>query len=211
MAIVINGSGTLSGLAVGGLPDGTVDAGTLATNSVDSAELIDGAIDGSHLASGVGTGLAEADNWRLTTSFTGDADPIASNWERVDTAGQNKLGTGMTQSSGIFTFPSTGIWSIHFEIQNASTALTLWVAATVQMTQNNSSYVTLLSSYPSIFNSDPSWVYVKNQVQTLVDITNTSTHKVRFHINVDGGASAQTTGSSTENKTNVIFTRLGDT
>ena len=64
MAIVINGSGTVTGLAVGGLPDGTVDAGTLATdsvsavkiaaNSVDSAELIDGAVDGSHLASGVG-------------------------------------------------------------------------------------------------------------------------------------------------------------
>ena len=33
MAIVINGSGTVTGLAVGGLPDGTVDAGTLATNS----------------------------------------------------------------------------------------------------------------------------------------------------------------------------------
>jgi hypothetical protein len=50
MAIVINGSGTLSGLAVGGLPDGTVDAGTLATDSVDSAELIDGAVDNSHMA-----------------------------------------------------------------------------------------------------------------------------------------------------------------
>jgi hypothetical protein len=50
MAIVINGSGTVTGLAVGGLPDGTVDAGTLATNSVDSAELIDGAIDTSHIA-----------------------------------------------------------------------------------------------------------------------------------------------------------------
>jgi len=50
MAIVINGSGTVTGLAVGGLPDGTVDAGTLATNSVDSAELIDGAIDDSHIA-----------------------------------------------------------------------------------------------------------------------------------------------------------------
>ena len=33
MAIVINGSGTVTGLAVGGLPDGTVDAGTLATIS----------------------------------------------------------------------------------------------------------------------------------------------------------------------------------
>jgi len=54
MAVVINGSGTVTGLAVGGLPDGTVDAGTLATNSVDSAELVDGSIDSSHLASGVG-------------------------------------------------------------------------------------------------------------------------------------------------------------
>ena len=50
MAIVINGSGTVTGISVGGLPDGIVDAGTLATNSVDSAELIDGAVDASHLA-----------------------------------------------------------------------------------------------------------------------------------------------------------------
>jgi len=49
MAIVINGSGTVTGLSVGGLPDGTVDAGTLATNSVDSAELIDGSVDDSHI------------------------------------------------------------------------------------------------------------------------------------------------------------------
>ena len=61
MAIVINGSGTISGISVGGLPDSIVDAGTLATdsvtaakiatNSVDSAELIDGAVDDSHMAS----------------------------------------------------------------------------------------------------------------------------------------------------------------
>ena len=50
MAIVINGSGTVTGLAVGGLPDGTVDAGTLATDSVDSAELVDGSTDTAHIA-----------------------------------------------------------------------------------------------------------------------------------------------------------------
>jgi len=33
MAVVINGSGTVTGLAVGGLPDGIVDSGTLAVNS----------------------------------------------------------------------------------------------------------------------------------------------------------------------------------
>ncbi len=50
MAIVINGSGTVTGISVGGLPDGIVDAGTLATDSVDSAELIDGSIDTAHIA-----------------------------------------------------------------------------------------------------------------------------------------------------------------
>jgi len=50
MAVVINGNGTVTGIAVGGLPDGIVDSGTLATNSVDSAELVDGSIDTAHIA-----------------------------------------------------------------------------------------------------------------------------------------------------------------
>ncbi len=72
MAIVINGSGTVTGLSVGGLPDGTVDAGTLATNSVDSAELIDGAVDSSHLASGVG-GVAGISSSADATAMTIDS------------------------------------------------------------------------------------------------------------------------------------------
>jgi len=41
MAVVINGSGTVTGLSVGGLPDGTVDAGTLATDSVTAVKIPD--------------------------------------------------------------------------------------------------------------------------------------------------------------------------
>ena len=83
MAIVINGSGTVTGISVGGLPDGIVDSGTLATNSVDSAELIDGSIDAAHLASGVGVAT-----WELVGSITstgntsvtigGDSSPVFS-------------------------------------------------------------------------------------------------------------------------------------
>ena len=38
MAIVINGSGTVTGLSVGGLPDGTVDEDTLAASSVSATK-----------------------------------------------------------------------------------------------------------------------------------------------------------------------------
>jgi len=52
MAVVINGSGTVTGLSVGGLPDGTVDAGTLATDSVTAAKLKDDAIAVGDLPAG---------------------------------------------------------------------------------------------------------------------------------------------------------------
>ena len=39
MPVTINGDGSISGLAVGGLPDGSVDADTLASNSVTDAKI----------------------------------------------------------------------------------------------------------------------------------------------------------------------------
>ena len=84
MAIVINGSGTVTGISVGGLPDGVVDAGTLATNSVDSAELIDGSIDNSHLADdAVGTDelandVAISTSGAITTTGTFTANSSSS-------------------------------------------------------------------------------------------------------------------------------------
>jgi len=41
MAITINGSGTVTGISVGGLPDGIVDDGTLATDSVTAVKIPD--------------------------------------------------------------------------------------------------------------------------------------------------------------------------
>ena len=72
MAIVINGSGTVTGLAVGGLPDGTVDAGTLATNSVTAAKLEVSAITGADLPAGsVVQATQTINNTQYSTSNTG--------------------------------------------------------------------------------------------------------------------------------------------
>ena len=115
MAIVINGSGTVTGLAVGGLPDGTVDAGTLATNSVDSAELIDGAVDNSHLAGAVttdklGTGAILRQFYtRMTTDLN------TSSQSYVDLGGSITL-TPLSTSSKFFITAS-----IHSYLSNQTT------------------------------------------------------------------------------------------
>ena len=44
MSITVNGSGTITGISAGGLPDGSVDADTLAANSVTAAKIVDGTI-----------------------------------------------------------------------------------------------------------------------------------------------------------------------
>ena len=75
--------------------------------TIDGLLIKDGAIPS------IAGGLEEVDVWHLTTDFTGDASPIASNLSRWATTWE-KIGTGMTESSGIFTFPSTGIWRIEF-------------------------------------------------------------------------------------------------
>ena len=84
MAIVINGSGTVTGISVGGLPDGIVDSGTLATNSVDSAELINGSIDTAHIAADQITGAilpagtilqVQKSTIRTSSSTTASATP----------------------------------------------------------------------------------------------------------------------------------------
>jgi len=52
MPVTINGDGSITGLAVGGLPNGTVDADTLASNAVTSTKLASGAITSSALPTG---------------------------------------------------------------------------------------------------------------------------------------------------------------
>lgn len=59
MPITLNGSGTVTGVSVGGLPDGIVDADMLASSSVTAAKL----------ASGVGGKILQVLNQESTTGF----------------------------------------------------------------------------------------------------------------------------------------------
>jgi len=155
-------------------------------------------------------GITEADQWRLTTSFTGDADPIASNLERVDNSGWGKLGTGMSESSGIFTFPSTGIWFVKFRLNTSYNGQNRYATARIELTTNNSSYSNVASSDAGMENSSGGNLYQNTLTETLIDCTDTSNVKVRFGVNNEDD-STTVAGNTDISITSMMFIRLGNT
>ena len=162
------------------------------------------AISGANLT-GISAGITDADQWRVTTNFTvSGGGVIGSNWERNDNQ-FDKIGNGMTESSGIFTFPSTGIWRIVLCF-NANASSLQYVGANIQSTQNNSSFSTIAENYDSAGGTN---YFVCVVVDTIYDCTNTSTHKVRFQHSTPGSTTYE--GHSTYQRSGVTFIRLGDT
>ena len=157
-------------------------------------------------------GITMVDNWRLTTSFqTGDANPISSNLERSDTAAPafGYYGSQMSVSSGIWTFPSTGIYRIDAVIQFALPGGNQYNGVEIQGTANNSSYTALSNNYNHINNvSNPT--YSQTVSNLMVDITDTTNQKIKFRI-VNANSSTEVLGDSTYDYTYFRFTRLGDT
>ena len=155
-------------------------------------------------------GITMADQWRLTTDLSGSNsnDFITSNLERVDTGGQGTLGTGMSESSGVFTFPSTGIYKVDFQFSAYSTSSQRYVGVRIQVTTDNNNYYILTDSSDGIYvPSTSSWGTA--ETSTLIDVTDTSNVKVKF--NYYGIGSIVFKGSSTQNRTFMTFIRLGDT
>ena len=154
---------------------------------------------------GITQGITMADNWRLTADVTSDSNPITSNLEQVDTAGQGTLGSAMTQSSGVFTFPSTGIYKVEF-IGNGVSNGSDNILFAIMCTTNNSSYVEIARNFYGVGQTQIGTSYCSS----LVDVTDTSNVKVSFQIgSLDAGSYAN--GDSTKTRTGMMFTRLGDT
>ena len=160
------------------------------------------------VASAAGGGITEADQYRLTSTFSGSANPITGTWERNDTV-FDKIGTGMSVSSGNFTFPSTGIYKVEFNsLFSKSSGDTQYVAAKINITENNSSYSLRATGYGFI-NEAGGETYSGATCQTIIDVTNTTNIKVQFGV-VNQSAS-DFYGDTSQNKTTVTFVRLGDT
>jgi len=150
-----------------------------------------------------GGGITEADIFELTSSFSpGGSAYITANLSRSNDSGFGKLGTGMSESSGVFTFPSTGYWVINWihVAQHSSNDGSNYVS--LQYTSNNSSYAN---------SGTPAWAGQRVSHDPtlsassfhLLDITDTANQKVKFY--------CSSYNPTVLNAFNVMFLKIGET
>ena len=156
-----------------------------------------------------GTGITEADQWRLTANLSGN-NFITSNLERSDTYGAGYIGTGMSQSSGVFTFPSTGIWKVEFNPNYRLNGNTRVIEAKIYTTPDNSTYNVAAYANTFIQQTESNETAASTYLQINFDVTNTSNDKVKFYSEYTNQSTLMK-GSTSGNWTTMTFTRLGDT
>ncbi len=181
---------------------------TFPNNDGDANQVL--TTDGSGVLSfAAAGGITVADQWRLTANLTATNGTISSNLEQVDTAPQGTLGSAMTVSSGIFTFPSTGFYLVGFHGYGANSSSADNMTVIIKGTTNNSSYVSIAET------SDSAGGAAQDQIasfstQSIVDVTNTTNVKVLFETSSFASGS-YLAGSTDTNYSAFHFIRLGDT
>jgi len=154
-------------------------------------------------------GITMADQWRWTAAFTGTTS-VTSNWERNDT-NFDKIGTGMTESSGIFTFPSTGIYHVSTGTSFNLNSNSRYNGIMIELSTNGgSSFTDVAEGYAHISNNTSSATYANAHANAMIDVTNTSNFKIRIRVS-HHDANTSSMGSSSLNNNYTNFIRLGDT
>ena len=147
----------------------------------------------------------EVDMWRLTTNQTADGN--LTNLERCDDASFSKIGTGLSfdSSGGIFTFPRTGVYQVLVQATGRATSgdtVSIWTQVSTDNFSSND-----ITSQTTVGDDDSNNTAAFGQ--QFVNITNTSTHKVRFYgASIASGSYIQ--GDTDSNVTSFSFIRLGD-
>jgi hypothetical protein len=205
--------------------DGTVTTAKLADSSVSLAKLTaTGTKDATTFLRGDNTfsalpasGITEADEWRLTSNKTvsNTFSSITTNLARTTRAGFSLLGTGMSESSGIFTFPNTGYWIVGVLNNYTTTNANRSNAVRLYVTTNNSTYYNIGASGVNVSDDGgASNSFGTIYSEYLIDVTNTSNVKVYFDCIANNSTmvyNGSTSSTSDGSSTRFMFRRIGDT
>ena len=210
------------GLSVSGVSTltGGLKVGTAITMSDNGNFGITGIMTASNFVGGganvtgvsAANGITDLDAWAVSANYqaSSGSNIISSNWyQYADRTSWPGVGSEMTESSGVFTFPKTGLWHIHFAVgayNDSNNSGNYFGGQVYYSSDSGGSYSAVTSSYDAIAgNSD----HGTNTMETYLDITDASTARVKFHTNI--AASKAIFGDSSQWRTGVVFTRFGDT
>ena len=150
-------------------------------------------------------GITMADQWRLAGDNNKTNDQVIdSNWERTDTFFA-QIGTGMSESSGVFTFPQTGVYFVLAQLQMNGNASYAGVSVEIS-TNSGGSYGGFTYGYQNLSTVGG---YHHLSLHGICDIANVSTHRLRML--AVNNASTQYSGNTNNYRCGMTFIRLGDT
>tara|TARA_Y100000114_G_scaffold37206_1_gene32823 strand:- start:252 stop:941 length:690 start_codon:yes stop_codon:yes gene_type:complete len=229
MALNINGTTGISGV------DGSVSAPALtgtdsntgitfpaadtikfSTGGVERMQITNSGISGTGISDG---GLSMVDMYFLKQNVAvgndteADLDSYFDRMTVYPNSAFTGIGTGMTKSGAIFSFPSTGHYEIDFHAQFSCQGYdsARYTHADIVYTVDDSNYNVLNRSrgqsieYPTNLGNRFSF----NITTAIFDVTNISTHKIKLRVQHD--QPYLIFGSTTEVTTYCIFKKIADT
>ena len=175
------------------------------------------AISGANLT-GISAGITHARSYRITSSYTltSGSAVLTSNWEYDDDTGVGYLGSGWAlPSSGIFSFPATGIYEVnaHSMWYGIAGTNTPYGGIHIESTTDNASYSSRAGAYSSMeYDNLNATRYHNVHVRAMFDVTNTSNDKFRIKTFRDVNyGNIVFMGDSNDNYTYLEVIRLGAT
>jgi hypothetical protein len=133
---------------------------------------------------------------------------VTTNWERNDNTGYASLGTGLTESSGIFSFPETGLYYIVYTAFINMDSTDPNVTYQLRVTTNNSTY-DIVSNTASGNGSSVSGVATTFTNSYIINVTDITNVKFKFQTNnFDAGTFLY--GFSSRQWTGFLILRIGD-
>lgn len=152
-----------------------------------------------------------ADQWYLNTNHTTNADITA--WTRLTGDNGGNIGSAMSVSSGVFTFPTTGVWlmlstfSISTTVSSDDDAYILTKTSSDNFSTTNSQYL-LFNRFRVVSGRG----FSVSSGSFIFDCTDTSNDKLKFEAaSLSSGNLIEGFVSGNSYRSAVSFIRLGDT
>jgi len=152
-------------------------------------------------------GITEIDVWYLDTGISVAAGTLTLVTGLVNNTAFSftKLGIGMSHSSGIFSFPSTGYYEIEWKVGSRKNSASRSVESRIYTTLNNSTYNQVSIGFSNIYGAGTS-TYTTTTAKYIFKVTDISNCKLKPYVQSDAGLDSLLSG--TDLAVQLIFKKL---